>query len=40
MRLHHRRKRDEQRPLNEIRRQALADLCQAIYSLNEFVYVD
>ena len=35
-----RQKRAPQAPAEEIRRQALADLCQAIFSLNEFVYID
>ena len=32
--------RDASRPPDEIRRQALADFCQALFSLNEFIYVD
>jgi hypothetical protein len=35
-----RKKRAAQAPEEEIRRQSLADLCQAIFSLNEFLYVD
>jgi hypothetical protein len=35
-----RQKRDPQAPAEEIRRQALADLCQALFSLNEFLYID
>jgi hypothetical protein len=35
-----RKKRAPQASDDEIRRQALADLCQAIFSLNEFIYVD
>ena len=35
-----RQKRSPQAPADEIRRQALADLCQALFSLNEFLYID
>jgi hypothetical protein len=35
-----RQQRSPQTPSDEIRRQALADFCQAIFSLNEFIYVD
>jgi hypothetical protein len=35
-----RQNRDAQKPVEEIRRAALADLCQALFSLNEFLYVD
>jgi mono/diheme cytochrome c family protein len=35
-----RRKRAPQTAANEIQREALADLCQALFSLNEFLYVD
>lgn len=38
--LQERKKRDAQAPAAEIRRQSLADLCQALFSLNEFLYVD
>ncbi|MBC7820213.1 MAG: DUF1553 domain-containing protein, partial [Planctomycetaceae bacterium] len=38
--LHERQKRATQTPVEEIRRQSLADLCQAFFSLNEFLYVD
>ncbi len=32
--------RSQQSPAEEIRRRALADLCQAWFSLNEFLYID
>ena len=35
-----RTKRSGQTPADEIRRRALADFCQAIFGLNEFLYVD
>jgi hypothetical protein len=35
-----RQKRSPQALADEIRRQSLADLCQAIFSLNEFLYID
>jgi len=35
-----RQTRESQKPAEEIRRRALADLCQALFSLNEFLYVD
>jgi hypothetical protein len=35
-----RQKRSPQAQGDEIRRQAMADLCQAIFSLNEFLYID
>ncbi len=38
--LQERKERSPQTSVEEIRRAALADLCQTIFSLNEFVYVD
>jgi hypothetical protein len=38
--LQDRLKRAEKTPTEEVQRQSLADLCQAIFSLNEFLYVD
>ncbi len=38
--LQERKKRAAQAPVEEIRLQSLADLCQTIFSLNEFLYVD
>lgn len=38
--LQERQKREAKTPVEETRRQSLADLCQAIFSLNEFLYVD
>ena len=38
--LQERTKRAAQTPGEETRRQSLADLCQALFSLNEFLYVD
>jgi hypothetical protein len=35
-----RQNRDQQVPAEEVRRRALADLCQALFSLNEFLYID
>ncbi|WZP00342.1 DUF1553 domain-containing protein [Isosphaeraceae bacterium EP7] len=35
-----RQKRSTEASAGEIRRQALADLCQALFSLNEFLYID
>jgi hypothetical protein len=35
-----RAEREPSAPPTEIREQALADLCQALFSLNEFIYVD
>lgn len=35
-----RQQRSPETPVDEIRRQALADFCQAVFSLNEFIYVD
>jgi hypothetical protein len=35
-----RQNRENQMPAEEIRRRALADLCQALFSLNEFLYID
>jgi hypothetical protein len=35
-----RKKRAGETSAEEIRRQSLADLCQTIFSLNEFLYVD
>ncbi len=35
-----RSERESSAPQNEIRQQAIADLCQALFSLNEFIYVD
>lgn len=35
-----RQKRSPQAPAVEVQRQALADLCQALFSLNEFLYID
>lgn len=35
-----RRAREPQTPPDETRRQALADFCQALFGLNEFIYVD
>ncbi|HEY2252596.1 MAG TPA: DUF1553 domain-containing protein, partial [Planctomycetaceae bacterium] len=35
-----RQNRESQKPAEEIRRRALADLCQALFGLNEFLYVD
>jgi hypothetical protein len=40
LQIQERKKRSGQTPDEEIRRQSLADLCQAIFSLNEFFYVD
>ena len=34
------RARDKAPPRDEVRRQALADFCQALFGLNEFIYVD
>jgi mono/diheme cytochrome c family protein len=38
--LKERQNRKKEAPANEVRRQALADLCQALFSLNEFIYID
>ena len=35
-----RQQRDQQASTAEVRRRALADLCQALFSLNEFIYID
>jgi hypothetical protein len=35
-----RQKRSPEAPADEVQRRALADLCQAIFSLNEFLYID
>ena len=35
-----RRERDESAPLDDIRRRSLADWCQILFSLNEFLYID
>lgn len=35
-----RKKRIPQPPMEQVRRESLADLCQMLFSLNEFVYVD
>jgi hypothetical protein len=35
-----RNKRASQAPIEQVRRDSLADLCQMLFSLNEFVYVD
>jgi hypothetical protein len=40
LQLQERKKRAPDASDDQIRRQALADLCQAIFSLNEFIYVD
>jgi hypothetical protein len=38
--LKERQDRKKEAPAHEVRRQALADLCQALFSLNEFIYID
>lgn len=35
-----RQDRKKETPAHEVRREALADLCQALFSLNEFIYID
>jgi hypothetical protein len=35
-----RQQRDSQTSAEEVRRRALADLCQTLFSLNEFIYID
>jgi hypothetical protein len=35
-----RAEREMRMPIGELRQQALADFCQALFSLNEFIYVD
>jgi hypothetical protein len=40
LQLESRKERDSKASVEETRRQALADFCQAIFSLNEFLYVD
>ena len=40
LQIQERKKRAPQTPDDEIRRQSLADLCQTLFSLNEFLYVD
>ena len=38
--LEERKRRSKDAAADEVRRQALADWCQVIFSLNEFLYVD
>lgn len=38
--IHRRAARNLSAPSAEIERQALSDFCQALFSLNEFIYVD
>jgi hypothetical protein len=40
LQMQERKKRAAEAPEADIRRQSLADLCQAIFSLNEFFYID
>ena len=35
-----RQQRDAKRETGDVRRQAIADFCQTLFSLNEFLYVD
>ena len=35
-----RHERDAKRETSDVRRQAIADFCQTLFSLNEFLYVD
>jgi hypothetical protein len=35
-----RTERSPDEPVDEVRRRALADFCQTVFSLNEFLYVD
>jgi hypothetical protein len=35
-----RQEREKDKSADEIRRRAVADLCQALFSLNEFLYID